>query len=94
MPGVVLSAKKKTNTTTHLNETTKTTQAAQTEPQTTTTTTTATQTTSDRREDTAETCVSRVDPNICIQDDQTHNVDSPTMGNTTQLEASHEMVFE
>ena len=72
-------------------EITKTTQTAQTEPQSTTT---AIQITSDRSEDTAEICVSRVDPNICIQEEQTHNVEPPTKGTSTQLEASHEMITE
>ena len=52
------------------------------------------QTTSDRSEDTAEICVSRVDPNICIQEEQTHNIEPPTMGTSTQLEASLEMITE
>ena len=109
----VLSAKKKTETTTRStfpkiiftntitsekttakltqNEIIKTTQTAQTEPQSTTT---ATQTTSDRSEGTAEICVSCVDSNICIQEEETHNKEPPTMGTSTQLEASHEMITE
>ena len=72
-------------------ETRKMTQITQTEPQGTTT---GTQTTSNRNEDTAENCVSRMDPNICIQEIQTHNVEPPTMGTITQLEASHEMITQ
>ena len=105
----VLSAKKKTETTTKSNfpkiiftdtntsrnttakptqsDITKTTQT-QTEPQNTIT---ASQT-SDRSNDTAEICVSRLDPNICIQEEQTHNVEPPTMGPFTQLEACHETI--
>ena len=37
--------------------------------------------------------VSRVDPNICVQELETHNFEPPTMGPTT-LEASHEMITE
>ena len=33
-----------------------------------------------------------MDPNICIQEEQTHKVEPPTMGTSTQLEASHEMI--
>ena len=73
------------------NDTTKTTQT-QTETHNTTTTTqtlepqnstTITQTT-DRSRDTAEICVSRVDPNICIKEELTHNVEPPTMVPPTQ----------
>ena len=75
-------------TTTKQNETnSKTTQAAQTEMQTTTI---ATQNTSNRKEDTEENC--RVDPNICIQEEHTHNVEPPTMRTTSQLEASHYII--
>ena len=56
-------------------------------------TTTATQT-PDRSKDTAEICVSRVDPNICVQEERTHNVEPPTMGSATLLKASHEMITE
>ena len=52
------------------------------------------QTTSDRKEDTEEICVSRLDPNICIQEEKTHNVKPPTMTTTSQLEASHCMLTE
>ena len=70
------------------NYTMKTTQA-QTK---TNNTTTATQT-PDRSKDTAEICVSRVDPNISVQDERTHNIEPPTMGSAT-LEANHEMITE
>ena len=33
-----------------------------------------------------------MDPNICIQEIQTHKVEPPTMGTLPQLEASHEMI--
>ena len=86
-------------------DTMKTTQTL--EPQNTTTTTqtldrskdsaeisrTTTQT-PDSSKDTAEACVSRVDPNICIQEELTHYVEPPTIGPSTRLEASHEMITE
>ena len=50
-------------------------------------TTTATQK-PDRSKNTAEICVSRVELNICVQEEWTHNVEPTTMGPTTQLEAS------
>ena len=71
----------------------KTTQAAQTE---TPMTTIAAQTKSDRseKEETEEICVSSVDPNICMQEEKTHNVEPPTMTTTSQLEASRCMITE
>ena len=51
-------------------------------------TTTATQK-SDRSKNTAEICVTRVEPNICVQEERTHNVEPTKMGPATQLEASH-----
>ena len=38
-------------------------------------------------------CVSRVDPNICVQEVQTHSIEPPTMGSAT-LESSHKMITE
>ena len=35
-----------------------------------------------------------MDPNICIQEEQTHDKEPPTMGPFTQLEASHELISE
>ena len=59
-------------------------------------TTIATQTKSDRseKEETEEICVSSVDPNICMQEEKTHNVEPPTMTTTSQLEASRCMITE
>ena len=79
---------KTTQTQTKTNNTATTTQTL--EPQNTTT---ATQT-PDRSKDTAEICVSRVDPNICVQEERTHNVEPPAMGPAAQLEASHEMITD
>ena len=36
--------------------------------------------------------MSRVDPTIRKEEELTHNVEPPTMGPPTQLEASHEMI--
>ena len=71
----------------------KTTRDAKTE---TPTSTMASQTESDRseNEDTGEICVSRVDPNICMQEEKAHNVQPPTMTTTTQIKASHFMIME
>ena len=35
-----------------------------------------------------------MDPNVCIQEIQTPNVEPPTMGTITQLEASHEIITQ
>ena len=77
-----------TQTQKELHNTTTTTQTL--EPHYTTTTAQ----TPDRSKDTPEICVSRVDTNICIQEELTHNVQPPTRGPPTQLEASHEMITE
>ena len=71
------------------NTTTTTKQTSTPEPRNTTT---ATQT-PDKSRDTAEICISRGDPNICAQEERTHNIETPTMGSAT-LEASHEMITE
>ena len=69
----------------------KTTRSTQLE---TPTTTLATQNKSDRREKevTEEICVSRVDPNICMQEEKTHNEKPPKM--TSRLNASHYLITE
>ena len=56
----------------------------------------ATQTNSDRREkeDTEEICVSRVDPNICMQEEKAHKLETPTMTTQSQLDASYCMITE
>ena len=79
---------KTTQTQTETHNTKRTTQTLESQN------TTSTTQTPDRSKDTAEICVSRVDPNICIQEELTHRVKHPTMGPPTQLEASHEMITE
>ena len=75
-------------TQTRSNTTTATTQRSTPEPRKTTT---STQTPG--KSTNTEICVSRVDPNIRVQEERTHNIEPPTMGSAT-LEASHEMITE
>ena len=43
-------------------------------------------------DDIGEIWVSRVDPNVCNQEEKAYNVEPPTRTTTTQLEASHCMI--
>ena len=65
-----------------------TTQTFTSEPRNTTT---STQT--PEKSTVTDICVSRLDPNICVKEVQSHKIEPPTIGYTT-LEASHEMITE
>ena len=55
-------------------------------------TTISTQTPEKTKDTVTDNCVSRVDPKICIQEVQEHNIEPPTTGTT--LENIHEMITE
>ena len=80
---------KTTQAQTKTNTITTTTQTSTPEPRKTTTVTQ----TPDRSKYTAEICVSRVYPNISVQEERTHNIEPPTMGSAT-LKTNHEMITE